>query len=511
MKTVKRLLQLTTDSDLSIRQIAKALGIPPSTVSDYQKRIKSSGLILSDFDNKTEQSIYQQLFKEISGTQYSKPIPDFSKVHQELKKKHVTRHLLWEEYQQQHPDGYGYTQYCEHYNRWLGTVNISMRQTHKAGEKMFVDYSGLRVEVIDRHTGEIRKVQIFVAALGASGYTFAKAYESQKKHDFISGHVDAFNFFGGAVKILVPDNLKAAVTKFDRYEPVLNATYMDMAEHYQSVIIPARPAKPKDKSKVELSVKLVQRWILAKLRHNQFFSISQLNDAIAVLLEALNNKKIQRLGKSRTELFIKIDKPALNQLPEEPYCYREYKECTVNIDYHVDVDRRFYSVPYKLVGQKVSVYYSASAVDIYHNNKRVAIHRRISRLWGKSTLSEHMASTHRVYAEWTPSRLISWGKSFGEDTAILIEKIMRSKRHPEQGFRTCMGILNSCKDMDQSVVEATSRKMLSLNVFTASYFHSIIKHKTYKSKQLEIAATPDVNHENVRGERYYVQEGEQNA
>lgn len=504
MKLIRRILKLHESAGLSYRQTGDALNIPYTTVADYIKRYKRSGLASADLDGCSDREIYQALFTEIaaSGTP-SRPRPDFAKIHEELKQRHVTRLLLWEEYRTDNPAGLGYTQFCERYNRWRKTLSVTMRQVHKAGEKMFVDYSGLRMDIIDRSSGEVRKAEIFVACLGASGYSYAEASRSQKKASFISAHVNAFNFFGGVPSILVPDNLKSAVTKADYYEPRLNESYQDMAEHYGAAIIPARPYKPRDKAKVELSVKLVQRWILAKLRHQQFFSIAELNQAIRPLLVDLNNRKIHTLGKSRRELYEQLDKPALQVLPSQPYRYREFKVCRVNIDYHIQLEKVYYSVPYQLTGKEVDVRYSESAVEVIYQNKRVAMHPRFYRVGSYLTRAEHMASAHRAYAKWSPSKFINWSKGFGSNTHSLIESILSNKPHPEMGFRTCLGILNVAGNMEKTDVEAVAGKMIALNVYRVSHFKAIVKSKSYLRDQPPSVNTPNGSHENVRGQAYY--------
>lgn len=503
MKLIRRILQLYETSGLSYRQMGDALNIPHTTVADYVRRYKTSGLTMSDLDEYSEREIYQTLFKDVAAATTTRPLPDFAMIHEELKRRHVTRLLLWEEYRAVNPEGLGYTQFCERYNRWCRKLSVTMRQVHKAGEKMFIDYSGLRMDIIGRQTGEVRKAEIFVACLGASGYSYAEASDSQKKASFINSHVKTFNFFGGVTTILVPDNLKSAVTKADYYEPRLNESYQDLAEHYGTAIIPARPYKPKDKAKVELSVKLVQRWILAKLRHRQFYSVAELNQAIRPLLDELNDRKILKLGKSRRELYEQLDRPALQPLPTQRYLYREFKLCRVNIDYHIQLERAYYSVPYQLTGKEVDVRYSESSVEVIYQNKRVAVHKRLYLPGSYSTKTEHMASAHRAYARWTPSRLLNWSKSFGVNTHILIETILTRKPHPEMGFRTCMGILNAARDMDKIEVEAVAGKMIALNIYQVSNFKAIVKNKSYRSEKPATVNTPGGNHENVRGQAYY--------
>ena len=508
MREIKKILSLYRQTDLSSRAIAKALTKPKSTVCDYIHRFNKSGLTSEDLSDKSDEQIYHALFPEEkkSNNQAGKNVlPDFSAIHLELKKKYVTRALLWEEYKESYPDNhYGYTHFCNLYKAWQKRLHVTMRVNHVAGEKMFLDYSGLTWEIIDTATGEIIEVEVFVASLGASGYTFAEASLDQTKQSFINSSINAFEFFEGTSQILVPDNLKSAVTKADKYDPTINETYQDMAEHYGCVVIPARPYRAQDKAKVELSVKLVQRWILAKLRHRQFFSIAELNKAIYKLLDYFNDKIIKRYGKNRYQLYLELDKPALNALPKNRYVIRDFKYCKVNIDYHIEVAGCFYSVPYQLSGQEVFVIYTATCIEILHHNKRVAIHNRLHRKGAFSTNEAHMASAHRVYATWTPSRLISWAEKYGENTRTLIAKILESKSHPEMGFRSCMAILNTAKRYnDLEAIELTSQKMLAYNLLKASHFKEILKNKTYKDSAPKSPVLVPEAHENVRGRHYY--------
>jgi transposase len=504
MKHIRKIIELSELTDLSVRDIKTALKLSKSTVSDYLTAYQASDLTLELIQTLNDDQIYTALFGEKS-RRSSRPLPDFARMHTELKKKHVTRSLLWEEYREEHPDGLGYSQFCEHYRLWSKKVSVSMRQVHKAGEKMFVDYSGITMEVIDPKTGEVSKAEVFVAALGASGYSYAEASMSQQKEDFIASHIRAFKFFGGCTKVLVPDNLRSAVTKANWYEPDINASYQDMADHYGTVVLPARPYKPKDKSKAELSVKLVQRWILAKLRHRQFFHIHELNEAIWELLEDLNRKEIRHLKKSRRELFEELDQPALKALPGRTYLYRDFKDCRVNIDYHILLEGDLYSVPYQLAGEVVEARYTSTTVEIYHKNNRVAVHLRGPGKGVAATKTEHMASAHRAVMEWSPSRMISWGSQFGAQTETLMEEIMAKRPHPEMGFRSCLGILNQAKSLDNVQVEAVSKRMLELKVFTVKSFENILRNRSYEQASVQsIEMTPPDNyHENVRGQESY--------
>lgn len=512
METIKQILRLKKVVNLSTRNIAKVTNTPKSTVLDYIRRFEKTNLTYNDIEPLADSEIHQALFpdkkKKTSSSQSKNDEIDLNYIHNELKRRGVTRHLLWEEYRENCSNGLGYSQFCEIYRAYTKKVNISMRQVHKAGEKIFVDYSGLKAEIIDKNTGEVIKVEIFVAVLGASGYTYAEASLDQKKHSFINSHLNAFEYFGGVSEILVPDNLKSAINEANRYDPTVNESYQDMAEHYDVVVIPARPYKPKDKSKAELSVLLVQRWILARFRNRQFFSIEELNQAIKELLEILNNKIVKKFGKSRHELYEELDKPALKSLPERRYELRLFKHCRVNIDYHIEIMGSYYSVPYQLVKEEVKAVYNITTVEIYHDNKRVAIHKRLYTKGGYQTNSDHMASSHKIYAQWTPSKLINWGSTYGPHTKELIEAILATKKHPEMGFRTSLGILNNCKKYENDVVELAAKKLLSIGSYRVKAFTSILKNKTYLLNAIEddldeeVVNRPD-NHKNIRGAAYY--------
>jgi transposase len=507
MRDIKRIIQLYK-AGLSRRLIGKALGKPKSTVSDYIVRFNASGLAMSELETKTSDEIYHLLFPEESHRmkqRSGKIMPDFHQIHLELKKKYVTRQLLWEEYKTLYPDNhYGYTRFCNLYKAWQKRSRVSMRINHKAGEKMFLDFSGLKWQIIDKDTGELKQVDIFVAALAASGYTYAEASMDQTTPSVIRCTVNALEFFGGVTELLVPDNMKTAVTKADKYDPHINSSFQDMADHYESVVLPTRPYRAKDKAKVELSVKLVQRWILARLRRQQFFSLAELNQAIFALLNDFNNRVMRRYGKSRYDLYMELDKPALKPLPTRRYVFREFKYCTVNIDYHIEIKGCFYSVPYQLAGQRVFTIYTADSVEIFHNNKRVALHVRQYKKGAFSTKEEHMASAHRAYGTWSPSRLIHWGGTFGSHTQSLISTILESRPHPEIGFRSCLAILKEAKHHgDRHAVELTSKKMLELECYRVSHFKDILKHKTYQdTRDISNTLIPQ-RHENLRGQSYY--------
>ena len=505
MRKIKKVIELYCNTSLSNRDIERASQLPSSTVNDYIKRFKDSTLTFSELSDLNESEVYQRLFSEPVKPR-GKTKPDFAKINRELRKKNITRQLLWEEYKEQLPEGMGYTQFCYHLSEWQKKLNVSMRQIHKAGEKLFVDYSGLKGEITDRMSGKKTLVDIFVATLGASGYTYAESSANQRLESFIDSHVNTFEFFEGVTQILVPDNLKSAVTKAHRYDPEINGSYQDMADHYNTVIIPARPYSPKDKSKVELAVKLVQRWILAKIRNEIFFTVEELNKRIRDLLDYYNGKKIKKLGKSRKELFLGLDKPALAALPINRYEFKNVRWRRVNLDYHIEVEGSYYSVPYQLTGKEVLAKYNQRVVEISYNNKIIAFHPRLCEDNQASTNKEHMPDSHRRYAEVSPSSLIKQAKAIGTQTGRLIHKIISEDKHPEKGYRSAYGILKAArKHKNDKEVELASAKMLALDIKRVFHFESILKRKTWQIGEDETILLPEINpgSENIRGNEYY--------
>src|SRR5262247_1642003 len=351
-----------------------------------------------------------------------------------------------------------------------------MRQSHRAGEKLFVDYAEQGIPVINSHSGEVHEVAIFIAVLGASNYTYAEATWSQSLPDWIGSHVRTFAALGGVPQVVVPDNLKAAVSWPHRYEPTLNRTYAELAQHDGVAIVPARAARPRDKAKVEVGVQVVERWILARLRHHTFFSLLELNTAIAALLPALNIRPFKKLPGSRQSVFEALDRPALRPLPAQPYEYAEWKLVRVNIDYHVEVEGHYYSVPYALVKQQLEVRLSAQVVEIFHKGKRVASHQRSPLKGRHSTVAVHMPKAHQSYAEWTPQRLILWAAKTGEATAQVVETILASRPHPQQGFRACLGIMRLGKSYGDERLEAACQRALTLGACSYKSLESILKH-----------------------------------
>jgi transposase len=432
--------------------------------------------------------------------------PDWDEVRVELTKKGMTRLLLWEEYKEKQPSLYSYSQFNRYYNKFIKTVNPSMRQVHYSGDKLFIDYSGLTIPITDQITGEISKAQIFVTVLGASGYTFVHATATQSTKHFIESHIQAFNFYGGVPNILVPDNLKAAVISHKRGVVRLNDSYKDMAAHYGVAVEPARPYKPQDKSKVELGVKAIQRWILMKLRHHTFFSVDELNQQINTLIDGYNNKIIRRLGKSRTELFETLDKPLLHPLRTNQYIFKEFKRATVGIDYHIELEGSGYSVPYIHLGKKVDVTYSATSVVISLDAEVIAHHPRLSQKYHDSTMLEHMPTDHQYqYEKWNPKRILNWANSIGASTTALMESIMQNRSHPTRGYKSCMAILSFSKTYGNDALEAVSTVALEVNSYKVASIESMLKTKSYLlHKPYQSANNAYMNnHENIRGSEYY--------
>ena len=506
MRKIRHVLKLALEAGLGRRQIARSLSMSPTTVAEYLRRAQRAGLswpLPPDWDDgQLEARLFPRLPK---GTRDRRPLPDWAVVHRECKRKGVTLLLLWEEYRAVHANGIQYSQFCDRYRAWAGKLNLVMRQTHRAGEQLFVDYAGHTMPVVDPATGELLQAQIFVAALGASHYTYAEATWTQSSADWIASHIRCFEFLGAAPALLVPDNLKSAVTKACRYAPVLNATYEDLADHYGVAIIPARVRRPKDKAKVENAVLLVERWILARLRDYTFFSLRELNAAIAALLTELNTKPFKQLPGCRKELFEQLDRPAMQALPAVRYTYAEWKRARVHIDYHVEVLGHYYSVPYQLVQQELDVRITANIVELLHRNLRVASHRRSFLKGRHTTLTAHMPTAHQQYADWTPQRLVQWAEKAGPATASLIATILGSRAHPQQGFRSCLGVMRLGKSYGDERLEAACQRALHLNAASFKSLQSILKHGLDRQPLPghKDAGNAPITHPNIRGAGYY--------
>jgi transposase len=504
LRKTREILRLLWHLRLGVRQTARSCQTGHATVVEYRQRAEEAGLDWVQVKAMDEVSLERQLFPP-PATAATRPLPEWSEIHLELKKPGVTLQLLWDEYKAAHPeDGYQYSRFCQLYRQWRGRLDLSMRQQHKAGEKLFVDYCGQTVPITDPSTGETREAQIFVAVLGASNYTYAEATRSQQLPDWIGSHVRTFEFLEGVTGLLIPDNLKSGVEKPCRYEPDLNRTYQDLATHYSTAVIPARVRKPKDKAKVEVGVQIVERWILACLRHRQFFSLNELNEAIRELLERLNNRPFRKLPGSRRSQFEALDRPALKPLPSASFEYADWAKARVGPDYHVEVDGHFYSVPYQLVRQELEVRFTVQTVEFLYRGQRVACHVR-SYIRGQCTTSpEHQPAQHRHHAEWTPQKLVKWAHETGPATAEVVAEILISRPHPQQGFHSCLGLRKLARHYGPDRLEAACRRALAIRGLSYKSLCSILKNGLDRQALPAVAEpTPALEHDNVRGAAYY--------
>jgi transposase len=504
MRKIREILRLKYEAGLSHRAIARSCCVAPGTVHEYVRRAREASLAWPLPMELDDGRLEAKLFA--APAPGPRPRPDLAFLHQELKRPGVTLLLLWQEYRAVHASGYSYSQFCDIYRRWAKRLKPSMRQVHRAGEKTFLDYAGQRPHLVDPKSGEVVPVELFVGVLGASSYTYAEATLSQQLPDWVGAHARMLTFFGGSTEIWVPDNLKSGVTGPCRYEPEVNRTYQEMATHYGAVVIPARVRRPKDKAKVESAVQVAERWILAALRDRTFFTLAELNAAIRELLDDLNRRPMQKLGVSRRELFERLDRPALKALPTDRYEIGVWKPCRVNIDYHVEVERNVYSVPYQLVRETVEARLTTSMVEIFFKNKRVASHRRRLGRGGASTQLAHMPRSHRAHAEWTPSRLIRWAEKAGPATGHLVAEILRHKVHPEQGYRACLGIMRLGRRHGDDRLEAACARATRLGAFSYQTVKNILNAGLDRLPLENDGTAPPqgLAHDNIRGATYYV-------
>jgi transposase len=504
MRKVKETLRQHAEGR-SARSIAQSLGVAHSTVLEYLRRARAAGVTWPLPVELTETELEQRLFPlPPAPTRAARPLPDWSALHQELRRKGVTLQLLWLEYKAAHPEGYQYSQFCAHYRRWCGRLDLVLRQEHQAGEKAFVDFAGQTVPVVDRESGEVREVQIFVGVLGASNYTYAEATGTQELPEWIGAHVRMYAYFGGVPQLTVPDNLKTGVRHACYYEPDLNPTYHELATHYGTTILPTRTARPRDKAKVEVGVQVVERWILARLRHHTFFGLAELNHEIRRLLEELNDRPFKKLVGTRRTLFAALDQPALRPLPPVPYEYARWKKARVNIDYHIEVLGHYYSVPYLLVREEVDVRLTARMVEVLHRGRRVAAHCKSDRRGGFTTEPAHRPKAHQRHLEWTPSRILRWAAQTGSHTAALAQHMLESRPHPEQGYRACLGLFRLGQRYSAPRLEAACARALALGTVSYRSVKSILQHgldRVSLEPQTPFALPRD--HHHVRGATYY--------
>ncbi len=505
MRKIRDVLRYRHSAGLSLDAIARSLNLSKGVVAKYLRLAAAAGLTWPLPDDLDDLGLEKLLYRQAAAREPTYAEPDYALVHQELKKKGLTLTLLWEEYLQAVGGrGYQYTAFCTRYKDWTGQLKRSMRQIHRAGEKLFADYAGPTVPIIDPVTGEIRAASIFVAVLGASSYTFACATTGQTQKDWLTGMGRALTFIGGVPALIVPDNPRALVAVADRYEPALNRATAEFANHYGTVILPARPRKPQDKAKVEVGVQVVERWILARLRHRRFFSVAELDAAVAELLPPLNTRPFKKLPGCRKDAFALLDAPYLRPLPASLFVLADWKKARVNIDYHVEFDDNYYSVPHALVRQEVELRITTSCIEVLAKNRRVASHRRSYRKGHYSTVSEHMPVAHRAHADWSPGRLLTWAASVGPSTAELTKRLLIEKAHPEQGYRACLGLMRLTRNHGRTRMEAACERALAVGAHryrsVASILEKGLDRQPLVPQQAELAL-PD--HANLRGSGYY--------
>lgn len=504
VRQIRNVLKLRYENKMPQREIARVCGIGNGTVAECLRRAQEAGLEWPLPADLTDEGLEQRLYPSISAASVLAK-PDFASIHLELSRPGVTLQLLWVEYREVHPQGYGYSRFCELYQRFRGKLHPTMRQVHVAGKKTFVDFSGKKPRIVDPKTGEVEEVELFVGVLGASDYFYAEATRTQSLPDWIGAHIRMNEFFGGSSEVYVPDNLKSGVDQPCRYEPGVNRTYEEMAEHYGAVVVPARPYKSRDKAKVEACVLIAQRWILAALRNRTFFSLQELNDAIWELLPILNARPLQKLGVSRRELFEQLDRPLLHPLPPRRYEIGHWKTCRIHIDYHVDVEKNYYSVPYTLFPGEVEARSTDTTVEIFHKNIRVASHRRLRGKGQHVTIPEHMPRSHREHAEWTPSRILEWAKTTGPCTQQVVAHLLESRPHPELAYRSCLGLLRLGDKYGSVRLEAASRRALHIRSHSYQTVKNILASEMDRAP-LEEPVQSEIqlpDHENIRGADYY--------
>ncbi len=513
MFKIKEMLRLKYECGLSIRKISKSCCISRPAVSNYLESAETNNLGWEQIKALSDDELKSLLLKNQGNKNISdKAVPDWNYIHQELKRANTTLALLWQEYREEHPEGYQYSWFSDLYGQWRKKLRLTMRQTHKAGEKLFVDYcEGLMI--VDPITGEKIPTQLFVGVWGASNYTYAEASLRQDKESWLMAHVRALEYSQAVPRVVVPDNLKAGINHVCKYEPEINRSYQELAGHYGFAVIPARPYHPKDKAKVEAGVLIVERWILASLRNRIFYSLAELNEAIWNLLEKLNTRKMQKQGLSRREQFEQLDKPAALSLPGKCYEYAEWKKARVNIDYHIEVEKHYYSVPFQLRGESVDVRISGFTIEIFHKNRRQTSHVRSHKKHQYTTLPEHMPEAHRKHLEWSPSRIIGWAEKTGPNTKMLVQNILASRKYPEQVYRSCLGIIRLANHYPVQRLENACQRALHYRTFSYSSIKAILANGLDRQTDLICPSAVKValSHENIRGQNYYDSDGEESS
>jgi transposase len=505
MHQAREILRQKLTLKRSHRDVMSAVGVSMGTVSNVVARAVALGLDWEAVEALDDEALEVRLYGPRCTTRDARPLPDPATLHVELRRPGVTLQLLHLEYLERHPDGYRYTRFCDVYREWLARRAPTMRQVHMAGDKMFVDYSGKKPHYVDAATGEVIEVELFVAVLGASSYTFAEATRTQTIADFTSSNARAFTFFGGVTNAIVPDQLKSAVTISSRYEAGIQRTFAEFGRHYGTTILPARPRSPRDKAKVEVAVQIAQRWILARMRNELFDSLGALNTRIAELCAELNRRVMRHYKLSRLELFERLDKPALHALPDEPFVHAEWTQARLNIDYHAKVREHFYSAPFTLVHEELWARSTSTTVELFHRGTRVGSHLRSDVPGRHTTDPRHMPAAHQKHAEWTPTRILGWARTVGPMTAALAEVILAERRHPEHGYRSCLGLFRLAKRFSNERVEAACTRALAVGARSYRHVESILKHGLDVAPALDVEPreVPSIEHENVRGPDYY--------
>jgi transposase len=510
MRKTREILRQRLVLDRSHRAISDSVGVGVSTVGSMVRRAAAASLTWSETEALTDDQLEARLYppSPMTGKRH-RAVPDWAAVHVERRRPGVTLELLHMEYLQREPDGYRYSWFCHEYMEWAKRRNATMRQVHRAGEKLFVDYAGKKPSMWDPTTGERITVELFVGVLGASNYTYAEATRTQRGPDWIASHVRAFRFFGGVPEAVVPDQLRSGVSAPCRYEPGIQRTYEELARHYNTTVLPARPAHPRDKAKVEVAVQIAERWILARLRNETYYSLDAMNERIADLLEELNARTMRVYQTSRRALFEKVERPALRALPAESFTYGEWKVAKINIDYHVEVDGHYYSVPHSLMHDRdsaVEIRFTAVTVEVYKRGQRVASHRRSYTRGTHTTVVDHMPKSHQQHAQWTPSRIVSWAGTVGAETQRLVEAILAARAHPEQGYRSCLGIIRLGRVYGNDRLEAACARGVAIGVRSYRQVESILRHGLDRlpiPQTQPDPAKPPIDHENLRGPDYY--------
>ena len=505
MRQIRQALRLHLEAGLSYAQIARAVGIGKGTVGKFLLLARAAGVDWAVAQTLSDDELEARLYCPAVPRSSRQLEPDYAWIHQELKRPGVTLQLLWEEYQRGSEPAYKYTSFCVKYRAWALGLKRSMRQTHIAGERLFVDYAGQTVPVIDAASGETRRAQIFVAVLGASNYTFACATATQTAADWVGSIIDALEFMGGVPRLIVPDQPRALIARPDRYEPAVNRLVEEFCDHYDVAVLPARPAHPRDKPKVEVGVQVVERWILARLRDRRFFGLGELNGAIAELLLELNARAFKKLPGCRSSAFEALERPALRALPSSRMPIARFKRARVNIDYHVELDGHFYSVPHRLVRAEAELRITASTVEILAGQQRVAVHALSAAKGAHTTVAEHMPASHRAHLEWTPAKLIAWGERIGAATGAVVRWQMEHRPHPEQGYRACLGLQRLARLHGNERLEAACVRALSIRSPTYRSVNSILAAGLDRQQALPPAAADATLplHDNVRGADYY--------